>query len=342
MSDAEFSALLKRVVGGETLSAQESARAFTAVMSGRVDQLTIASLLTALAVRRPTIEEIVGAARAMRESMRTIEAPPNAIDLCGTGGDGQGTLNISTACAFVVAGAGVPVAKHGNRNMSSRSGAADVLEALGANIEIEPKPATQCLKEAGVCFLFAQSYHPAMNHAAPVRRALGFRTIFNLLGPMTSPARVKRQLVGVFSKDWVVPLAHAMRELGTERAWVVHGAEGLDELSLAGPTHVAVLKNGIVEEQIVSPEDAGLQRSALRGLKGGTADENARALRRLLEGERSAYREIVLLNSAAALVVAEKASNLRHGVELAAQSLDTGSARQTLDRFIAATRDVSP
>lgn len=341
MSDVEFSYLLKRVVGGETLSAEDSTRAFTAIMSGTVDAAAIAGLLTALAIRKPTVDEIVGGARAMRATMKTVEALPNAIDLCGTGGDGQGTLNISTACAFVVAGAGIPVAKHGNRNMSSKSGAADVLEALGANIEVDATRASRCLQETGVCFLFAQSYHPAMKYAAPVRRALGFRTIFNLLGPLANPARVTRQLVGVFGREWVEPIARAMRELGTEFAWVVHGTEGLDELSIAGTTHIAVLQNGTVQEHAVTPEDAGLRRSSLRALKGGTGDENARALRRLFEGEQSAYREIVVLNSAAALVVAGKVSNLKEGAGLAVQSLDSGSAGRTLDRFIAATREMS-
>ena len=338
MSDVEFSSLLKRVVGGETLNADDSARAFAAIMSGSIDQTAIAALLTALAVRKPTVEEIVGAARAMRKAMKIVDAPSNAIDLCGTGGDGQGTLNISTACAFVVAAAGVPVAKHGNRNMSSKSGAADVLEALGAKIDTDAARASNCLKETGVCFLFAQSYHPAMKHAAPVRLALGFRTIFNLLGPLCSPARVKRQLVGVFGEEWVGPLAKAMQELGTEFAWVVHGAEGLDELSIAGNTHVAELKDGMVREHMVVPEDAGVRRNSLRALKGGTADENARALPRLFDGEQSAYRDIVILNSAAALIVGEKAADLREGAERAAQSLDSGAAGKTLDRFIAATQ----
>jgi anthranilate phosphoribosyltransferase len=310
-------------------------------MSGIVDQAGIAALLTALAVRKPTVEEIVGAASAMRGAMEIVEAPSNAIDLCGTGGDGQGTLNISTACAFVVAGAGVPVAKHGNRNMSSKSGAADVLEALGANIDVDASRASACLRETGVCFLFAQRYHPAIKYAAPVRRALGFRTIFNLLGPLANPARVKRQLVGVFGKEWVEPIASAMNQLGSEFAWVVHGADGLDELSIAGNTNVAVLQGGSVREHTVTPEDADLRRTSLRALKGGTADENARALRRLFDGERSAYRDIVLLNSAAALIVAGKVRDLKHGAEYAAQSLDTGLARNTLDRFIAATREAS-
>jgi anthranilate phosphoribosyltransferase len=338
MSDVEFSHLLKRVVGGENLSADDSMRAFAAIMSGRVQETAIAALLTALAMRKPTIDEIVGAARAMRGTMKTVDAPENAIDLCGTGGDGLATLNISTACTFVVAGAGVPVAKHGNRNMSSQSGAADVLEALGADIGHDAPAAAACLRETGVCFLFAQTYHEAIKYAAPVRRSLGFRTIFNLLGPISSPARVTRQLVGVFDKEWVRPLAEAMRQLGTESAWVVHGAEGLDELSIAGATHVAVLENGYVSERDVSPEDAGLTRTSLRAIKGGSADENAQAILRLLDGEQSAYRDIVILNSAAAFVVAGRTPTLTAGAVLAAQSLDSGAARRTLDRFIAATR----
>jgi len=340
MSDAEFSRLLRRVVGGESLSAEDSRRAFASIMSGVVEESGIAALLTAFAMRRPTVEELVGAARAMRSSMKTVDAPENAIDNCGTGGDGQGTLNISTACAFVVAGVGVPVAKHGNRNMSSKSGAADVLEALGANIDLEPQAAVACLRETGVCFLFAQTYHEAMKYAAPVRRALGFRTIFNLLGPISSPARVKRQLVGVFEREWVQPLAEALHQLGTETAWVVHGADGLDELSIAGTTHIASLENGKVTERTVTPEDAGLVRTSLRAIKGGSADENAQAILRLLDGEQSAFRDIVLLNSAAALVVAGKASDLKTGAALAAQSLDNRSARRTLERFVAATREV--
>jgi anthranilate phosphoribosyltransferase len=228
MSAEEFSHYLKRVVGGETLDENTSSRAFTAIMSGTVAKEDLAAFLSAQSRRGPTIAEIVGAARVMRANMKSIEAPPGAIDLCGTGGDGHGTLNISTAVSFAVAGCGVPVAKHGNRNMSSRTGAADVLEALGVKIELDPDAATFCLQETGLCFLFAQTYHPAMRHVAEVRRQLGIRTIFNLLGPLSNPARVRRQLLGVYAKDRLIPLAQVIGELGAEKAWVVHGQDGLD------------------------------------------------------------------------------------------------------------------
>jgi anthranilate phosphoribosyltransferase len=338
MSDGDFSQLLKRAVGGETLSAEQSASAFGMIMSGAVSEPAMAALLTALAIRKPTVDEIVGAARAMRGSMTSIDPAPGAIDLCGTGGDGLATLNISTACVFVVAAAGVPVAKHGNRNMSSKSGTADVLEALGAKIEVSSGVASTCLRETNVCFLFAQSYHPALKLATPVRRALGFRTMFNLLGPLCSPARVKRQLVGVYGREWIEPLALALRELGEERAWVVHGGDGLDEVTSTDVTHVAVLENGKVDVRTIAPEDAGLSRAKLRDLQGGAAQENAQALRELMAGKTGPYRDIVLLNSAAALIVAGRARDLKDGVRIAAQVIDSGAAKDTLDRFIAASQ----
>src|SRR5471032_1630322 len=230
MTSDDFTVLLKRVASGHTLDAEQSGRAFGAIMAGEVSETRIAALVTAMAVRKPTVDELVGAVRAMRGAMKSIEASPYAIDLCGTGGDGIGTLNISTACAFVVAACGVPVAKHGNRNMSSKSGTADCLEALGVTIELSPAGASRCLREAGLCFLFAQSYHPAIKFAAPVRRELGFRTVFNLIGPLSNPARVRRQLVGVYDKEWTEPLAEVLGRLGAERAWVVHG-DGLDEIA---------------------------------------------------------------------------------------------------------------
>jgi len=334
MTDDDFAPLLKRVVEGEPLDAETSARAFGAIMAGSVSDARIAAFVTALAIRKPSVEEIVGAARAMRATMRSIEANPYAIDLCGTGGDGQHTLNISTANAFVVAACGVPVAKHGNRNMSSRSGAADVLEALGVNISLEPAAASACLREAGLCFLFAQTYHPAMKNAANVRRELGFRTIFNLLGPLSNPARVRRQLVGVYSREWVEPVAHALGQLGSESAWVVHGG-GMDEMTTTGTTAVAILDEGHVFTHDVTPEDAGLPRARLADLRGGTAQENAAALRRLLDGEKGPYRDIVLLNAGAALVIAEKAENLAAGAILAAQALDSGAARKKLESLVA-------
>jgi anthranilate phosphoribosyltransferase len=322
-------ALLERVTKGGTLDESESARAFDAIMTGRVPQADIAAFLSAQAARKPTVAEIVGAARTMREHMQTVAAPQGAIDLCGTGGDGLGTLNISTAVSFVVAGLGVPVAKHGNRSATSRSGAADVLEALGVRIEIEPREAEICLREAGLCFLFAQAYHPAMRHVAQVRRELKTRTIFNLLGPISNPAGVKRQLVGVYAREWIEPLAKVLAALGSETAWVVHGADGLDELTTTAETHVVALDG----ERTVTPEDAGLARTALANLKGGDARHNADAILRLLDGETGPFRDIVLLNAAAALIVAGRTRDLKAGAALAAQSIDDGSARRTLDKL---------
>ena len=329
-----FPALLKYVAAGGALTADEAAQAFGAIMAGEVSEARIAALVTALAVRRPTVDELAGAVRAMRGAMTSIEANPYAIDLCGTGGDGVGTLNISTACAFVVAACGVPVAKHGNRSMSSKSGTADCLEALGVNIALSPPQASRCLREAGLCFLFAQAYHPAMKYAAPVRKELGFRTIFNLIGPLSNPARVRRQLVGVYDKEWCVPLAETLGKLGAERAWVVNG-DGMDELATSAPSHVAILDGGKVTTREIGPEDAGLSWSPLSAIAGGTAEENAAALKRLLDGEAGAYRDIVVLNSAAALVVGGKADDLREGAKLAAEALDSGAARAKLDRIVA-------
>jgi anthranilate phosphoribosyltransferase len=337
MSGEDFALLLKRVAGGETLDAAQSAQAFGAIMAGEVGEARIAALVTAMAVRKPTVDEIVGAVRAMRGAMKSIEANPYAIDLCGTGGDGIGTLNISTACAFVVAACGVPVAKHGNRNMSSKSGTADCLEALGVNIDLSPEDASRCLREAGLCFLFAQGFHPALKYAAPVRRELGFRTIFNLVGPLTNPARVRRQLVGVYDREWCVPLAEVLGRLGADRAWVVHG-DGLDEIATSGPSHVAMLEDGKVTVRDIGPEDAGLSWSPLTALAGGAADENAAALTRLFGGETGAYRDIVLINSAAALIVAGKTDDLRAGAALAAAAIDTGAAKAKLEKLIAVSR----
>lgn len=334
MTDEDFAPLLKRVAEGEPLDAEASARAFSGIMSGAVSDIRIAAFLTALAVRKPTVGEIVGGARAMRANMRTIEANPYAIDLCGTGGDGQHTLNISTANSFVVAACGVPVAKHGNRNMSSNCGAADVIEALGVKVDLDPQSASRCLREVGLCFLFAQTYHPAMKYAAPVRRELGFRTIFNLLGPLSNPARVRRQLIGVYAPEWIGPLAQALAQLGSETAWVVHGG-GMDELTTTGTTSVAVLENGTVTLREISPEDAGLPRAELSDLRGGTVAENAAALTRLLDGERGPYRDVVLLNAAAALKIGGKAETLKSGAAIAADAIDTGAAKRTLANLVA-------
>jgi anthranilate phosphoribosyltransferase len=333
MSPDGFSDALARVTTGLSLDETQSFAAFQAIMAGAVAEDDLAAFLTAQAARGPTVPEIAGAARAMRGAMTTIEAGPDAIDLCGTGGDGQSTLNVSTACAFVVAACGVPVAKHGNRSMSSKSGAADCLEALGVKIALTPLQATRCLHEAGLCFLFAQTYHPAMRFVAPVRKRLGIRTIFNLLGPLSNPARVRRQLIGVYDTAWCRPLAEVLGRLGVESAWIVNG-DSLDELTVTGRTDVAVLANGDVAMREVVPEDAGLARWPLEAIRGGDCTHNAAALTRLFDGERGAYRDIVLLNSAAALVVGGKAKSLREGVGLAAEALDNGAAKAKLAQLI--------
>jgi anthranilate phosphoribosyltransferase len=336
--DGEFAALLKRLAAGDRLTAAESADAFGAMMAGGVSEMRMASFLTALAVRGPTVAEITGAARAMREAMTTVEAPPGAIDVCGTGGDGAGTLNVSTAAAFVVAGCGVPVAKHGNRAMSSRTGAADVLEALGVPIDHDAASARKHLIKPGFAFLFAPAYHPAMKHVAPVRKELGFRTVFNLLGPICNPARVRRQLIGIFAEEWLEPVAHVLGDLGTEKAWVVHGADGLDEMTTTGITRVAILEHGQVTLREIAPEDAGLKRATLAQLKGGTAEDNARAIRELLGGAKNAFRDIVLLNAGAALVVADRAKTLAQGVALAAEAIDKGRAAAAFEQARAGER----
>jgi anthranilate phosphoribosyltransferase len=331
-SRADFVRLLKRMAAGEHLNAAESANAVGAMMAGEASEIHTASFLSLIALRGPGVDELTGAARAMRAAMTRVEAPGNAIDVCGTGGDDSGTLNVSTASAFVVAACGVPVAKHGNRAMSSHTGAADVLEALGIPIDNTAEVARARLLNPGFTFLFAPLYHPAMKHVAAVRKELGFRTIFNLLGPICNPASVKRQLLGIFSATWLLPVAEVLRDLGAERAWVVHGNDGLDEMSTTGPTRVAVLDRGEISLREVSPEDAGLQRATLSALKGGNAEENASAIRALFEGMRNPFRDIVLLNSGAALVVAGSARTIADGVLLAAEAIDRGRAAELLER----------
>ncbi|HEY2836874.1 MAG TPA: anthranilate phosphoribosyltransferase [Rhizomicrobium sp.] len=332
---------LKRVA--ETpLTTEEAARIFGELLGGRAGDDEIKAFLIALSARKPAISEFVGAVEAMRAQMRGITAPPHAIDLCGTGGDGLGTLNISTAVSFVVAAAGVPVAKHGNRSMSSKSGAADILEALGVKIDLPPELAERVLGETGIVFLFAQTHHPAMRHVAAARRAIGKRTIFNLLGPMASPARVKRQLVGVFAEEWLMPYAEALKALGTERAMVVHGADGLDELTTTDVTYVATLKDGVVIRSEIAPEDAGLKRVRMVDLQGGTAPENAEALKALFAGQEGAYRDIVLFNSAGALMVAGLVEDIMSGMALAREALDSGAAKAKLDHLVtASTREAA-
>ena len=333
----DYPTALVMAQAGEPLSADDTRRLFDAIFTGRLSEDEIIAYLSATADRKPSVDELVGAVTSMRHHMRAITAPAGAIDLCGTGGDGLGTLNISTAVSFVVAATGVPVAKHGNRSASSRSGAADVLEALGVNINLAPDTATTVLKETGLVFLFAQTYHPAMKHVGAARKQIGRRTIFNLLGPLASPARVTRQLVGVFSSDWLVPYAEALKALGSTRAFIVHGDDGLDEVSISATTQMAVLENGTVTSRELAPEDAGLTRRPLAEIRGGDAAHNAAALTRLLDGETGPYRDIVLLNAGAALMVAGTASDIKSGVTQAAQSLDSGAARTKLDTLIAST-----
>jgi anthranilate phosphoribosyltransferase len=331
-----FRPYLERVAAGEALSEGEAMAAFETIMDGDVPDVQLAGFLLAMRARGETVDEITGAVRAMRGRMRRIKAPLSAIDIVGTGGDAKGTYNISTASTFVLAGAGVPVAKHGNRAVSSKSGAADVLEHLGINLGITPEHAGLCLRDAGVAFLFAPTYHPAMRHAVPVRRELKLRTIFNLLGPLANPAETKRQLIGVFSADWVMPLAQVMQRLGAEHVWVVHGHDGLDEMSTTGPTQVAELKDGKIREFTVQPEGVGIPRAELDDLLCGPAEESADAMRQLFAGKKKKcpFRDIVLLNAGAAFIVAGKAASLAEGAELAAVSLDEGKAAAALEKLI--------
>jgi anthranilate phosphoribosyltransferase len=271
----------------------------------------------------------------MREKMLRVAAPNDAIDVVGTGGDASGSYNISTCAAFIVAGAGVPVAKHGNRALSSRSGAADVLAALGVAIELSPEAVGRCITEAGIGFMFAPAHHPAMKNVGPTRVELGTRTIFNLLGPLSNPAGVRRQMVGVFSRHWIEPLAQVLRNLGSEAAWVVHGSDGLDEITISGPTHVAALEHGEVRTFTIAPEDVGLTRVKPEALRGGDAKDNAQALMDVLKGRQGPYRDVAILNAAAGLVVAARTKDLRHGVEMATKSIDSGEAEGRLDRLIA-------
>jgi anthranilate phosphoribosyltransferase len=331
--------ILARVADGHALSEAEAEAAFDILMTGEATPAQIAGLLMALRVRGETVAEITGAVRAMRARMSRVSAPEGAIDVCGTGGDAAGTLNISTAVAFVVAGAGVPVAKHGNRAVSSRSGAADVLAALGVNLDAPFPVLEQALRRVGVAFLLAPRHHAAMRHVAGPRAELGVRTIFNLLGPLSNPAGVSRQLMGVFSRAWLRPLAETLGRLGAERAWVVHGSDGLDELTVTGPSQVAAWEEGRVREFTISPEDAGLAIGSPAALKGGDAAENAAALRAVLDGIGGPYRNAVLLNAAAALVIAGRAGTLREGAEIAARAIDEGAAKAALEALVAITRE---
>lgn len=330
---------LKLVQDRNTLSEEQMTAAMNAIMEGEFSDLDLADFLLDLAARGETVEEITGAARVMREKAVKIKAPYGAIDCCGTGGDGLGTVNISTAVALVVAACGVPVAKHGNRASSSRSGAADVLEFLGTNLDIPLEALEEALEKFRFAFLMAPGHHPAMKHVMSVRRQLGVRTIFNLLGPLTNPAGARRQLLGVYDRKWVRPMAETLKKLGAKKAWVVHGSDGLDEITITGPTHVALLdEEGNIVEKDLTPEDFGLQISPLEKLAGGEVMQNAAALRAVLEGQRGAYRDAVLANAAAALIIHGSASDMKNGIKKATEALDHGLALQVLKDYIAFSR----
>ena len=334
--------VLRKAAAGETLTEGEAERALETIMEGTVPPAATAALLTALRVRGESVSEIVGFARAMRRFSAKVEAPENVVDTCGTGGDAKGTINISTAAAFVARGAGVVVAKHGNRAATSRAGSADVLEALGAEIELGPEQVSRCINEAGVGFMFARTHHPAMKFVAPVRAELPFRTIFNLLGPLTNPAGARRQLVGVFGGEYVRPVAEALRGLGAEKALVGHGTDGMDEVTVTGKTLVAEVGDAGIEEYEVSPEDFGLLLHAPDGLLGGDAHLNARILRDVLSGEETgAARDVVLLNAGAAIYVSGEAKTMEEGVRLAEESTGSGAALGALEDFVRATRRIA-
>ncbi len=322
--------VLARLARGETLDEAAAEQAFDIIMAGEATPAQIAGLLMAMRVRGETVAELTGATRALRARMVAVDAPADAIDVCGTGGDGAGTLNVSTAVAFVLAGSGVPVAKHGNRALSSRTGGADVLAALGVNVDVPLERLPEVLRRAGCAFLFAPRHHAALRHAAGPRVELGTRTIFNLLGPMANPARVTRQLTGVFDSAWVLPMAESLHRLGATSCWVVHGA-GLDELTVAGENVVAALADGAIRRFTVVAADAGLRESPLAAIRGGEAAENAEALAALLHGAPGAYRDTVLLNAAAAMIVAGRVRALRDGVAMAARALDDGAALAALE-----------
>jgi len=335
MPSTRLKVLIQKVSTAAPLTAEEMREALEIMTDGHATPAQMGAFLMALRVRGETVDEITGAVQMLRAKMLRVSAPAGAVDIVGTGGDSHGTYNVSTCASLVAAGAGLKIAKHGNRSVSSISGASDVLAALGVKLDIPGARVTQAIEEAGVGFMWAPMHHPALKHWAPVRAELGIRTIFNLLGPIANPAGVTRQVVGVFSWQWVEPIAHTLKALGAEHVWVVHGHDGLDELTTTGATDVAEVKNGEVRVFEVTPADAGLPPAKLSDLKGGDAKTNAAAIRDVLGGGKGPFRDIVLLNTAAALLVGGKAPNLTHGVALAAQSIESGSASRALDKLIA-------
>ena len=337
-----FKPLIAKAATGSSLTEAEAKAAFELIFAGSVTEAQLGGFLMVLRTRGETVAEITGAVIAMRERMLRVAAPPGAIDIVGTGGDGHGTLNISTLAALITAACGVPVAKHGNRAASSKSGASDVLSALGVGLELAPRDVETCIKEAGIGFMAARTHHLSMRHAALVRAELGTRTIFNLLGPLANPAGVKYQVLGVFAKAWLEPLARVLRNLGSKRVWLVHGSDGLDEATTTGPSFVTALDRGEIRSFEILPEDAGISRAALTDLAGGDPAANAAALRGVLGGAKNAYRDIAVLNAAIALIVAGKAEHLKHGAALAAAAIDDGRAAGTLAKLVKVSNRASP
>ena len=331
---ADLKPLIAKAAGGAALSRAEAREAFAVMMSGEATPSQICGFLMALRVRGETVDEITGAVEIMREKMLRVEAPADAIDIVGTGGDASGSYNISTCAAFVAAGAGLKVAKHGNRALSSRSGAADVLTALRVRIDLPPEKISQCITEAGLGFMFAPAHHASMKHVGPSRVELGTRTIFNLLGPLSNPAGVRRQVTGVFSKAWVEPLAQVLKNLGCEACWISHGEGGFDEIVPSGTTWISELRNGAIRNFEIHPEMAGLKRSSANDLKGADAAHNAEALRAVLKGEPSAFRDAAVMTAGAALIVAGRAVDLKTGVAIAQTAIDSGAAAQALDALV--------
>jgi anthranilate phosphoribosyltransferase len=331
---SSFKSFVGRAAAG-SLTREEAAEAFDLLLSGEATPAQIGGFLMALRVRGETPEEIAGAVSAMRAKMLTVDAPDDAIDIVGTGGDQSGSYNVSTAASLIVAGAGVRVAKHGNRALSSKSGAADVLAALGVKIDLDPEGISRCIRNAGIGFMFAPAHHGAMKHVGPARVELGTRTIFNLLGPCSNPAGVKRQLLGVFSSEWLEPLAKVLGQLGSTRVLSVHGSDGLDEITTTGPTHAVLLQDGTITSLTIDPFKLGFARASPEDLKGGDGEHNAKALLSVLSGEKSPYRDIALLNAGAALMVAGAAKDLAEGAEIARASLDQGRAEAALQRLVA-------
>jgi anthranilate phosphoribosyltransferase len=336
-----FPVLLEKIERGEDLSTPETQTAFDTIFEGQVTAEQIGAFLLGLRKKGETVNELLGAVMSMRSKAVTIKAPTNTIDIVGTGGDAHGTLNISTAVALVVAGCDVPVAKHGNRAATSRSGSSDVLTALGINLEPPLPVLERCLKEANLCFLFAPRHHPAMKHVAEVRKKLGVRTIFNLLGPLTNPANVKRHLIGVFELEWLGPIAEVLKLLGSEYAWIAHGHDGMDEITTTTATDIVELRSNMIQHFTLEPSQVGLSQATIADLKGGEAPQNALALQDLLKGKKGAYRDIVVFNASAALIVAGKAQDLKQGLKLAESSIDNGAAQRTVECLIRLTNENS-